>query len=452
MKSKPTLRNFLLATLAASSLSLHAATIDLDLTSTNAGAILLAAGSNTFSFTGFSVDYLIVAGGGGGGGGIGTAGGGGGGGAGGLLEGQNLLIGGGQSIVVGTGGAGGTSGNQTGNTFAGTKGNNSTAFNLTAEGGGFGGRFDSGGGNGGSGGGAAARGNLTNANGGIGTAGQGFNGGTRTGTSTGASSGGGAGGAGINGGGNAIGRDGGAAVTRNITGANVVYAGGGGGGGDTGGGTSATGGNGGSGSGNGSNGATNTGGGGGGGGRSGGNGGAGGDGIVVVSYSGTQQLLAGGIVSTVGGNTIHQFTTTGTSTLALHSATVAGNITGSGNLIWDKTGTLTLTGTSDYDGSTTVNTGMLAILGSVTTSNLDFLNDGTINLGSTGQLFVLASNYSMLDADDDIAAGNISGDNPLFFSTFTVGSDDYVFFNAIPEPTTALLGGLGMLMLLRRRR
>jgi len=458
MKLKFSLRNFLVtaATLAVSSMPLHAATIDLNLTSNNSGAITLDAGNNTFSFSGFSVQYLIVAGGGGGGAGIGTAGGGGGGGAGGLLEGQNLPIGGAQTIVVGRGGAGGTGNNATGGTNAGQAGIDSTAFSLTAKGGGFGGRFDSGGGDGGSGGGAAARGSG-GMPGGSGTSGQGFDGGSWTASGAGASSGGGAGGAGINGTGT-VGRNGGAAVTRNITGNDVVYAAGGAGGGSTGGGTSATGGNGGFGATVGSNAAANTGGGGGGGGTSsGGNsGGNGGSGIVVVRYSGSQ-VLAGGIVSTVGSDTVHTFLYDGignntSHTLDLHSATVAGNISGTGNLIWNKAGTLTLTGTSAYDGSTTVNTGMLAILGSVQTSNLSFLDDGVINLGSSGQLFVLASNYSLTDAQNDITAGNIFGDQALFVSTATIGSDDYIFFNAIPEPTTALLGGIGMLCLLRRRR
>jgi hypothetical protein len=49
--------------------SAHAATIDLDLTTTNPGNITLGSGDNVFSFDSFSVQYLIVGGGGGGGGG-----------------------------------------------------------------------------------------------------------------------------------------------------------------------------------------------------------------------------------------------------------------------------------------------------------------------------------------------------------------------------------------------
>lgn len=428
----------------------HGATIHLDLASNNAGAISLDAGDNDFSYTGFSVEYLIVGGGGGGGGGIGSAGGGGGGGAGGLLEGTTTIAGA-QNIVVGAGGAGGASGNTVGSTFAGNKGSNSSAFSLTAEGGGFGGRFDSGGGAGGSGGGAAARGSLTGGTGGTATAGQGSDGGSRVGTSKGASSGGGAGGAGIDGGSNNTGRNGGAAVTRNITGEDVLYAGGGAGGGDAGG-TSDTGGSGGAGSGNGSSGTANTGGGGGGGGTTGGDGGAGGSGIVVVRYSGSQ-VLAGGIVSTVGGDTVHQFITTGTSTLDLHSATVAGDISGSGNLIWDKTGVLTLSGTSTYTGTTTIDFGSLLLLGSIqSTSNLLFANNGFLDLGSTGWINVLQSNFSISAAEAAILNDQIVGDQSLNVTTFNDGFNLYTQIAVIPEPSVALLSGLGLFALLRRRR
>jgi hypothetical protein len=120
------------------------------------------------------VDYLIVAGGGGGGQtnfleDLQYSGGGG---AGGLLSGSLYLDGttSSYSVVVGAGGTGG--GNN--DTSAG-KGGNSTAFGLTAQGGGGGGNAYGPGANGGSGGGASYSENVF----GLGTAGQGFNGGGR---------------------------------------------------------------------------------------------------------------------------------------------------------------------------------------------------------------------------------------------------------------------------------
>lgn len=107
--------------------------------------------------TGIICDYLVVAGGGGGGGGEsqnGYGGGGGGGGAGGYLSVQSALVTpNSYPIVIGGGGAGGASGN-TNTSQNGANGSNTTAFGLTAVGGGYGGGDDTDqAGDGGSGGG-----------------------------------------------------------------------------------------------------------------------------------------------------------------------------------------------------------------------------------------------------------------------------------------------------------
>jgi hypothetical protein len=150
--------------------------------------------------------YLIVAGGGGGGNGTGQGYEAGGGGAGGLLQGNVNLTATTYSIVVGNGGA------------AATNGQNSSAFGLTAIGGGAGGSSPGGGAAGGSGGGGA----HANTSGGAGTAGQGFAGAT-PGQS---SSGGGGGGAGEAGNTDGLG-EGGDGLGSNISGNTVFYAGGG---------------------------------------------------------------------------------------------------------------------------------------------------------------------------------------------------------------------------------
>jgi autotransporter-associated beta strand protein len=122
-------------------------------------------------------------------------------------------------------------------------------------------------------------------------------------------------------------------------------------------------------------------------------------------------------------------------------------------LVWDKTGTLTLSGTSTYTGSTTIDLGTLFVLGAIqSTNNLIFNNNGLLNLGSSGAIKVLSSNYSILDAEDDILAGRISGDVALQVSSYNDGFNEYTSITVIPETKAALLGGLGVLLLLRRRR
>jgi hypothetical protein len=243
-----------------------------------------SSGNFTVTQAGAAFDILMVAGGGGGGGSTG-----GGGGAGGLIYNTGVtLTESTYALVVGAGGAAGP------NQGAAGDGSNSTGFSLTAIGGGKGAFSNPStfglAGNGGSGGGAQmyeGRGNVT---GGLGTVGQGNNGGAGyNGAADGAAGGGGgAGTAGGNAaatGGTGKGGDG---LSIAITGTATYYAGGGGT--EIGTNTGAAGGLGGGGAGwNGSYGlpgTVNTGGGGGGGWNySGGSGGgAGGSGIIIVRY------------------------------------------------------------------------------------------------------------------------------------------------------------------------
>jgi len=272
------------------------------------GGVVTASGSNiihTFTTSGtltpltsLSASYLIVAGGGGGGGNY--AGGGGGGG--GLLSGSSVTIDTNSTYIV-TVGSGGN--------YA-TNGTNSSFLNFTALGGGFGTSYGSPStvGNGGCGGGGATSTGTTSSGG---TGSQGGNGGLGY-NNGGYPNGGGGGGASANGSnaGAAIGGNGGIGTASSISGSSVYYAGGGGGGADTrqssptqgtggnGGGANAT-----------LNATSNTGGGGGGGNSVGTSGGSGGSGIVIISYPGSTQQMAGGTVSIVGGNVIHTFTSSG---------------------------------------------------------------------------------------------------------------------------------------------
>jgi hypothetical protein len=240
----------------------------------------------------YTISYLMVAGGGGAADVTGTLGTGqGGGGAGGATTNSfTALPSTSYNIVIGAGGT------------AQATGNNSFISGIqTVYGGGAGNAGAGGSGGGGGGNGAAGGGVVSPGQGNIGGAGSAFWG-----------SGGGGGGAGAAGTGGAyVGGNGGAGISNTLTGTTVYYAGGGGGigqfpdqlpgsAGIGGGGANA------------GNGVVNT-GGGGGGGR--GGGGAGGSGIVILSiptasYSGNITGLP--IVTTVGANTIVQYTQSGT--------------------------------------------------------------------------------------------------------------------------------------------
>ena len=233
---------------------------------------------------GITCDYLVVAGGGGGGQDDNGAGGGAGGlrctvgatGGGGSLESPLSLGTSAYTVTIGAGGA---------NTASGS---NSVFSTITSTGGGSGASAGQNAATGGSGGGGATAGNRTTA--GLGTANQGYAGGTVAGTvapAYGSGGGGGANAVGVNAT-STTGGNGGAGVTTSISGSSVTYAGGGGGGVDTpyAAGAGGTGGGGaGSATGVGTAGTANTGGGGGGGATPGSSGGAGGSGIVIIRYA-----------------------------------------------------------------------------------------------------------------------------------------------------------------------
>ena len=419
------LRNSTLALISLSSLTHAQTTVTLD----------GASGSQSYSVArttnggltiglGLEVEYLVVAGGGSGG----TAGdtsGTGGGGAGGLLQGRIQLSANNYQVVVG---AGGVAPNTAGSSSVqGVNGQNSVFGNLTAVGGGGGGRFNQVGNAGGSGGGGGGR-NWTS--GGAGTTSnsivQGYAGGSARGeTPTGRSAGGGGGGAGGAGGAGAqsssVAGNGGQGLANSITGTEVFYAGGGGGGaadnftaavqglgGVGGGGASST---------NGTNGL----GGGGGGAGTFGRGGNGGSGVVIVRYLGDSLGNIGGTVTsgtgTATGYTLHTFTTTGTSALDLSSINLNsrlgvvqnGSISGSGDLTFTGPGTLTLNATNTYSGQTHINAGTLALgsSGSIANSSGISIADGAnFNVSTVTGGFVLGATQNL--SGGGTITGNVS--------------------------------------------
>lgn len=275
----------------------------------------------------FSVNYIVVAGGGAGGTDTTGNGASGGGGAGGVLTGTlNVSTLDTFSINVGLGGLSVNDSLQRGNAGGNSTLITSTGTTITALGGGGGdganGTLNGGPGGSGGGGGQPGAGATSTTNlGGTGTAGQGYAGGN--GANGGASGdgqvrsggGGGAGGPGLS----ARRANGSAGGGPGIQWLNGSYYGGGGGAGDDAGNGFTLGGIGGGG--NGGNvggvkagsGTPNTGGGGGGNGADGGfgYGGDGGSGVVIVRYAGAPRA-SGGIISSAGGYTYHQFNSAGT--------------------------------------------------------------------------------------------------------------------------------------------
>ena len=303
----------------------------------NSGLVYNLDAANPKNFGLGSVQVLVVAGGGGGGCGEGNTngGGGGGGGAGGVIYNSNFSVTSGTAYTVTVGNGGSASTNES---VAGNNGGNSVFGSLTAIGGGGGGgggfEANNAGATGGSGGGAGGDGNTGSSLFSDGTAGQGYRGGFRTGSHFRAGAGGGgAGGVGLNGvqGANTtgLGGNGGPGLSFDISGTVSWYGGGGGGGASnnfSSGVANSVGGIGGGGAGGGAtqgqNGTVNTGGGGGGGFGTGS--GAGGSGIVIVRYPGPQRAI-GGTVTRVGNDTVHTFTSVGSTTFTpLATGTLSG--------------------------------------------------------------------------------------------------------------------------------
>ena len=282
------------------------------------GLVLALDAANPRNFNLTAVEVLVV--GGGGGGSVGTNGGGGGGAGGFRTETAFPITPGVEiSVTVGDGGSGSVG------RGLGTNGGNSVFSTIISTGGGRGGGSGNGqGANGGSGGGAMYSG-AGGSSSPVTSPSQGFAGGSgalylnRPYEADQGGGGGGASEAGSDGpGSSGPGGKGGNGLPSSISGTLVTYAGGGGGStNDTT--TTSLGGSGGGGFGastspkTGGNGGVNLGGGGGAGNGGGGNSGAGGSGIIIVRYPGPQKAI-GGVVTSVGGDTIHTFTTVGSTT------------------------------------------------------------------------------------------------------------------------------------------
>jgi hypothetical protein len=72
-------------------------------------------------------------------------------------------------------------------------------------------------------------------------------------------------------------------------------------------------------------------------------------------------------------------------------------------------------------------------------------------LESADSSFSLNSVFSDITVSED-SMGEILAETRGIFTWTAVGDDVLLVYTAIPEPSTALLGGLSALLLLRRRR
>ena len=121
---------------------------------------------------------------------------------------------------------------------------------------------------------------------------------------------------------------------------------------------------------------------------------AGAAGIVVIRYAG-EQLATGGTVSTVGGDTVHTFTSSGSFALSNNlRATLSGTLSGAGNFAFTGPGTLTLSGANTYTGGTTVSAGTLQVG-----------NGGTS--GSLGSGAVTNNAAMIFNRSDDTTVANV---------------------------------------------
>jgi autotransporter-associated beta strand protein len=223
---------------------------------------------------------------------------------------------------------------------------------------------------------------------------------------------------------------------------------------------------------------------------------------------GTNSDTVGAVTLTSGFITSSTGVLTGTS-YAVESGTVSGILGGSGALSKSTTGTVTISNTQTYSGATTVSAGTLYVTGTLSNSAVTVQADGTIGrngattgglgngltiqaggkldltgatlgadsaaiLGITSGNLTLGNlaftdligwdytnaalgTYELIDGGFTVDFGSTAYTNPM--NAFSFGNGKFGYFTSgslnaviIPEPSVALLGGLGLLALLRRRR
>ena len=161
---------------------------------------------------------------------------------------------------------------------------------------------------------------------------------------------------------------------------------------------------------------------------------------TLVSGAGTVNLLGGANIST-----------------AFSGSSISTVITGTGSLTKEGTGTLDLTALNTYTGDTTVTaTGGVLKMENATlgdNSHVNLFTGGKLNLNTGGATDTIGALYldgvlQTLGGTWGSSASGADNQNDTFFS----GTGKLLTSALVPEPTVALLSGLGLLGLLRRRR
>ncbi|MCJ8159818.1 autotransporter domain-containing protein [Sphingomonas sp. LaA6.9] len=145
--------------------------------------------------------------------------------------------------------------------------------------------------------------------------------------------------------------------------------------------------------------------------------------------AGTLQIGNGGVSGTIIGNVTNDATIAFNSST---SSTYSGAISGTGALIKDGTGTLTLTGTHGYTGTTTINSGTLRVNGALA-SGAVIVNSGA-TIGGSG----IIGGAVTIDNGGTLSAGNSPGTLTLGLLNLNAGSIANFELNA-----PGVIGGTG---------
>jgi autotransporter-associated beta strand protein len=145
----------------------------------------------------------------------------------------------------------------------------------------------------------------------------------------------------------------------------------------------------------------------------------------------------GGIIDTWGDTTLSGITT------GPVGSSQASGISGSGNLIKEGSGKLTLTGVNTYDGITTVARGSLFVNGALTRSWVQVTNGAT--LGGAGGVIGSGSVHVLIDAGGTLAPGTSAGTLEIDGNATIAGTYSYEFDGGAGGANTDLLEVSGTL-------